>query len=96
MALIPEFLNPALDPSQIQDSTFEALHYVNTLKINLIMQVILIVIPFLIWLFYGFGTGGTRKMRLARPNYYFFLLLLLFQIIIIILYDFPIFIKLFD
>mgnify|MGYP001604634150 FL=1 len=87
----------AIDISKLQDaSTFDKLNYINTLWINIALQVALILIPFLLWFFWGLGSGGTRKMRLQKPNYYFFLVLLLIQILIIIIYDFPIWLLIFE
>ena len=94
MGIISEILHPTLELAQA--TPFDVLHGCNTLKTNLILQIIVILIPMLLWLFYGFGTGGTRKIRLSRPAYWITFMLLLLQVLIFIAMDFPIWLRLFN
>ena len=94
MSILQNILKPSMECTQ--QSSYEAISYVNTLPHNLVMQSLLILIPLLLWFLIGLGTGGTRKMRLTRPNYYIFLILILLQVLLLMLYDFPIYLKWFS
>src|SRR3990167_875435 len=97
MSIFQEILHPAIDLCQTQGSAFDTIHCINTLPYNIAVSTLILILPALIWLIWGTGSGKSKTPRLLKANYWFFFALLVIQTAIFLgLYWFPFLLKLFE